>query len=48
MLSRCPKCHGTGYMLVYRARVIREYCKCHAGMRAKETVLRSLRKNESW
>jgi len=43
-MPRCYKCHDTGYVLVYRARVIREYCKCPAGMKTKETLERSLRK----
>ena len=43
-MPRCDKCLGTGYVLAYRARVIREYCKCPAGMKTKETVERSLRK----
>ena len=47
-MRRCPKCLGTGYVLVYRSRVLREYCGCPVGMKTKETVERSLRKNESW
>ena len=46
-MPRCDKCLGTGYVLAYRARVIREYCKCPAGMKTKETVERSLRENGS-
>ena len=46
-MRRCPKCLGSGYVLVYRARVIREYCECPAGMKTQEALERSLRKNES-
>ena len=46
-MPRCPDCHGMGYVLAYRARVIRVYCGCPAGIKAKETVKRSLRKHGS-
>jgi len=43
----CLQCRGYGYILVYRSRVIREYCKCAVGIAFKEKVFRSLENYES-
>ena len=44
-MSRCPDCLGMGYVLVYRTRVVREYCGCPVGIKTKQEVERSLQKS---
>jgi len=30
-LSKCPHCHGFGYVQVYQTTVMRVFCDCEAG-----------------